>query len=120
MNFDSSKPKNRRILVFTFDINSVQENDFLFTPLIYAFLIDRIRMSEDRERERGEKKTRFETTLLFSVERIAANRGETKVILRSRRPVETRPALNGSVIDYGKTTAVENRLDLWFGACFHA
>ena len=52
MNFDSSKPKNRRILVFTFDINSVQENDFLFTPLIYAFLIDRIRMSEDRERER--------------------------------------------------------------------
>lgn len=35
------------------------------------------------------------------------------MILRSRRPVKTRPALNGSVIDYEKTTPVENRLDLW-------
>lgn len=63
------------------------------------------RIEKERKRKRG-------TTLLFSVERIAANRGETKVILRSRRPVKTRPALNGSVIDYEKTTPVENRLDL--------
>lgn len=66
MNFDSSKSKNRRILVFTFDMNSVQENDFLLTPLIYAFLTDRIRMRIERERERRKENAIRNNFVIFS------------------------------------------------------
>lgn len=67
MNFDSSKPKNKRILVFTFDMNGVRENDFLFTPLIYAFLTDRIRIRKiEREREGRKENAIRNNFVIFS------------------------------------------------------
>lgn len=56
-----SKPKNRILVskIFTFGVNGVRAKDFLPPPDLRAFLIDRIRMSEDREREREKERNNF-------------------------------------------------------------